>query len=107
MASQITRNLIIGWKANIKENIKAPYHAYYWPFMRVIHQSLVDSPHKGPVMQKAFPCHDVIMVARSCLHSNGHEIADDDNSISLTLMMMRNVQQFWHSWINIHNSWYP
>ena len=25
------------------------------------HQSLVDSPHKGPVMQNAFPCHDSII----------------------------------------------
>ena len=27
-----------------------------------IHQSLVDSPHRGPAMQKVFPCYDVIMV---------------------------------------------
>ena len=26
--------------------------------MRGIHQGLVDSPHKGPVMCQAFPCHD-------------------------------------------------
>ena len=26
-----------------------------------IHQWTVDSPHKGPVTEKAFPCHDVIM----------------------------------------------
>ena len=25
-----------------------------------IHRSPVDSPHRGPVMRKAFPCHDVI-----------------------------------------------
>ena len=35
------------------------------PYFRIIGpESLgarVDSPHKGPVMQKAFPCHDVIM----------------------------------------------
>ena len=29
-----------------------------------IGQSLVDSPHKGPVMWKAFPCHDIIMSPR-------------------------------------------
>ena len=28
--------------------------------MRGIHQGLVDSPHKGPVMCQAFPCHDII-----------------------------------------------
>ena len=37
-------------------------HAHYWPFMRGIHQSPVDSPHKWPVMQKALPCHDVIII---------------------------------------------
>ena len=32
--------------------------------MRGIHRGSVDTPHthKGPVMQKAFPCHDVIML---------------------------------------------
>ena len=30
-------------------------------FMRGIHWSPVDFPHKGPVMQKMFPCHDGIM----------------------------------------------
>ena len=36
-----------GWHP--KENTKAQH---YWPFVRGIHQSLVDSPHKGPVMRK-------------------------------------------------------
>ena len=26
---------------------------HYWPFVKGIHQSLVDSPHKGPVMQSS------------------------------------------------------
>ena len=30
---------------------------HYWPFVMGIHRSSVDSHHKGPVMQKAFPCH--------------------------------------------------
>ena len=30
-------------------------------FVRGIHWSPVDSPHKGPVIPKMFPCHDVIM----------------------------------------------
>ena len=34
-----------------KENVEG----HYWPFVRGIHQSLVDSPHKGPVIQKALP----------------------------------------------------
>ena len=33
----------------------------YWPFVRGIHQWLVDSPHKGPVTSKPFPFDDVIM----------------------------------------------
>ena len=31
----------------------------FWPF--VIHRWSVDSPHKGPVLQKALPCHGVIL----------------------------------------------
>ena len=42
--------------ANIKGNIKSPHH---WPF--VFHQWQMDSPHKGPVMQKAFTFHNIIM----------------------------------------------
>ena len=45
-------------QANIKGNTKGPH---YWPIVRGIHWSLVDSPHNGPVMWKAFPCHDGIM----------------------------------------------
>ena len=47
-------------QAEIKGNMKALHH---WPFVRKKHQRLVDSSHKGPVMQKAFPCHDNIMKA--------------------------------------------
>ena len=45
-------------QANEAENIKSLQH---WCFVRGIHQWVVDSPHKGPVMWKAFPCHDAIM----------------------------------------------
>ena len=34
---------------------------HYWPFVRGIHWWPVDSPHKGSVMWKLFPCHDAIM----------------------------------------------
>ena len=30
------------------------------------HQWQVDSPHKGPVMRKVFPCHDIIIVVVCC-----------------------------------------
>ena len=36
-------------------------------FERGIHWSPVDSPHKGPVMQKMFPCDDIIMLCPSTL----------------------------------------
>ena len=34
-----------------------------WPFVRGIHQLLVDSPHKGPVMEKACPYDDIMVNA--------------------------------------------
>ena len=37
-------------------NIKIPC---YWPCVRGIHRRPVDSPYKGPVVWKSFPCHDV------------------------------------------------
>ena len=45
-------------QGGIKVNIKFPHH---WPFVRGFHRSPVESPHKGPVMRKAFPCHGAIM----------------------------------------------
>ena len=36
-------------------------YLYYWPFVRGIHWWPVDSPHKGPVMQKTYPCCDRII----------------------------------------------
>ena len=46
-------------QANTKESMKT---SYYWPFVRGIHWWLVDSPYKRPVMQKALPWHNVIMI---------------------------------------------
>ena len=37
---------LIGFQANNKEAL------HYWPFVRGIHQSTSDSPHKGPVIWK-------------------------------------------------------
>ena len=63
MAFQITGNLTIQMlvQANNKGNIKT---LLYWPFVRGIHRWLVDSPHKGPVMQKTVPYHDGTMMHR-------------------------------------------
>ena len=33
----------------------------FWPFVRRIYQTLVDSSHKGTAMWKMFPFHDVMM----------------------------------------------
>ena len=44
--------------ANNIENDKAPCN---WPFVRANLKWLVDSPNKGPVMQKVFPYHDIII----------------------------------------------
>ena len=41
-----------------KDNIKAPC---YWRLVRGTNRWLMDSPHKGPVIRKAFPSHGVIM----------------------------------------------
>ena len=40
-------------KANNKDNTNV---LHYWSLL-----SSMDSPHKGPVMQEVFPCHDVIL----------------------------------------------
>ena len=42
----------------IKDLIKAPH---YWSFVKGIHQSPVDSLHKGQVMCGAFPRHDFLI----------------------------------------------
>ena len=34
----------------------------YWPSVRGIHRSPVDSPHRGPVMRLAFPRHAIIIL---------------------------------------------
>ena len=47
------------FQLNNKGNLKA---LHYWPFEWWIHQWLVDSPHKGPVMQKALPYQHAIIL---------------------------------------------
>ena len=41
-----------------KKHIKAPH------YVRGLHRSTMDSHHKGPVMRKSFPYHDVIMTKK-------------------------------------------
>ena len=46
----------------VQDNNNEIKATYYWFFMREIYWWLVESPHKGPVKQKVFPCHDIIMI---------------------------------------------
>ena len=46
-------------QVQIKDNIKAPRH---WPFVRAIHRSPVNSPHKRPVTRKMLSFDDVVML---------------------------------------------
>ena len=40
---------------------------HYWSYVKKVHWSPVDSPDRGPVMWKAFPCHDVFMIYPACM----------------------------------------
>ena len=71
MAYQTTTTLV---QVNIKEKIYIYRH--YWFFARGIHPSPTDSPHKGPVILKTFPCRDVAcdgVYCRSFSH-DGHSV---------------------------------
>ena len=59
-ASQLFVQLLV--LADNKGNTKALHH---WPFVKGINHWPVDSSHKGPVMRKVFPFHDVIMENRN------------------------------------------
>ena len=48
---------------------KASKASYNWPFLRGIHPWWVDSPHKGPVMQEASPCHNIFMLEMMTLQN--------------------------------------
>ena len=63
MASQITGNWTVcstfcsGAHQRKHQSSASMAFLCYWPFVRGIHQSLLDSPHKWPVTQKMFPWH--------------------------------------------------
>ena len=58
-------------RRSIDKNTKSSYHS---PLVRKIHQRSVDSLHKGPVILKASPCHDVIqMLGWIVLTVNNHD----------------------------------
>ena len=57
---QISGSMAVCSAAYSDEKHRNTQGSRYWRFVRAIHCSPVDSPHKGPVMRKACPCHDVI-----------------------------------------------
>ena len=61
MASQITSFLIVCSTVCSGTDQRKHQSSASLAFVWGIHQSLVDSPHKGPVMWKMFPFDDVIM----------------------------------------------
>ena len=84
MASQITgkSTVWLGWH---QRKHQCPRH---WPFVGEIHRWTVDSPYKGPVTRKAFPCHDVILysldfrVAGARMNSRTPKLPDDSSLVS-------------------------
>ena len=56
MATWLYVNQLV--QANDKENTQS---LHYWP---IVNGWQVDSPHKGPVMLKMFPCHAILMTER-------------------------------------------
>ena len=66
MTSQINGNSILlnSLFRPIKLKMKAPN---YWCFVKGIHRAPKDSPHKGPLMRKAFPCQDVPWIQWRCV----------------------------------------
>ena len=100
--------------ANNKGNIKA---LHYWPFVRGIHWLPVDSPHKGPVMLKVFPRHDIITVP-SIYHMLHVPVFADDFAIWNKYFLHRKLShhdanfiisgvtggcQWWLSWHGDHS----
>ena len=89
---------------------------HYWPFVREIHQWLVDSPHKGPVTWKALPCNDIIMYGTFQCHGliclsgvNSQEIDTSFAAISVcgtANIWWRNAQINTLSNTFSHSSWY-
>ena len=68
MASQITSLTVVYSTFYSGTDQRKHQSSTSLAFVRGIHQSLVNSPHKGPVTRKMFPLDDVIMMAVSGVH---------------------------------------
>ena len=76
MASQITSSSIVYSTVHSGAYQRKHQTSTSLDFVRGIHRSPVNSPHKGPVTRKMFPFDDVIMLSKLCLSSI---IWSDDN----------------------------
>ena len=73
MASQITSLTIVYSIVNSGTDQRKHQSSASLAFVRGIHWSPVNSPHKGPVMWKMFPFDDVIMSAWNLKDAQCHE----------------------------------
>ena len=73
IASQISDIPIVCWTVCSSEDQRKHQSSLSLAFVRGIHRSPVDSPHKGPVTRKMFPFDDVIMkwIFVSCVFCRG------------------------------------
>ena len=67
MASQITSLTIVYSTVYSGADQRKHQSSASLAFVRGIHRSLVNSPHKGPVTRKMFPFDDVIMFSWRCV----------------------------------------
>ena len=67
MASQITSLHVIYSTVYSGADQRKHQNSGSLAFVRAIHRWPVNSPHKGPVIRKMFPCDDVIMKIIYCL----------------------------------------
>ena len=59
MTTQITGNLIVCQIVCLRHHQIKYQSPCYWPLVKRIHWSLVDSPHKRPITWKMFMCHHI------------------------------------------------
>ena len=92
MASQITSLTIVYSTAYSDADQRKHQSSASLSFVRVIHRSPVNSPHKWPVTRKMFPFDDVIMDVHPnlVLYSNLAESCSSSYRISISI-----VKSFW------------
>ena len=66
-----------------KKPIEVPY---YWPLMMRIQWWSMVSPHKGPIMRKEFPCHNVL--CHNTIHSGSCEVWQLAIIVQTTILLL-------------------